>query len=304
MNTQQVSALHNRIALALGCLLGLSVGANPVFAALIAYDGINYATGTSLAAQSGGGSYGFGGPWELGGLGTPQHQVGNLSLSHPTATLGTSGHRGVVLSESPSGFTTARRTLSQQLGTPGTTRYLSIVLQPEGQLGEGDAGGYFGLELVSTGTNLFAGKPSIDEYVLEDIGGSEQYSTGVAAIAGEPILLVLRADFASGNDMFQLYVNPPPGQSEPLTPDAIKADSDVGVVMGVGLFSSGVFSFDEIRVGETFADVTPIPEPSSLWLLGGLLAGLLQATRQPTMKNRVATAYPMLANDSIALNRR
>ncbi|WP_252850838.1 PEP-CTERM sorting domain-containing protein [Aeoliella straminimaris] len=246
----------------------------------MAYEGFDYSTDASLASQSGGGSFGFSQPWTLGGLDLPQHVIGSSSLSHPVAALATSGNHAVVRNVSPSGFTTARRTLGQQLGAAGSQRYLSLLLRPEGQLGAGDSGGYFGLELVSSGTALFVGKPSINEYVLEDIGGTEQYSSGVAAITNEPVLLVLRADFETGNDSFRLYVNPLPGQSEPLVPDAMKADSDVGIVAQIGLFSTGTFSFDEIRIGESFADVTPVPEPGSLMLLCFALVGLLQVTRR------------------------
>jgi hypothetical protein len=36
---------------------------------------------------------------------------------------------------------------------------------------------------------------------------------------------------------------------------------------GLTVYSSGAFSLDEIRLGETFADVVPVPEPSAAWLL-------------------------------------
>lgn len=280
MSIQHLDTHSTLLSFVAGCFVGLCGAASSAPAALVAYDGMNYRAGSVLAGLSGSGSFGFAQPWQLGGIGSPQHQIGPLSLSHPVDALETNGNRGVVLNESPAGFTTARRSLAQQLGTAGSRRYVSLLLRPEGPLGAGDAGGYFGLELVASGTSLFIGKPSMNEYVLEDIGGTEQYSTGVNAMADEPVLLVLRADFASGNDVFRLYVNPTPGQSEPLTPDAVKVDTDVGVVTAVGLFSSGAFSFDEIRIGEKFADVTPIPEPSSLWLLGGLLGGLFQASRR------------------------
>lgn len=49
---------------------------------------------------------------------------------------------------------------------------------------------------------------------------------------------------------------------------------------GSGSAPTGGFSLDEIRVGTTWADVTPIPEPSSLVLLFGAFAALAAACRR------------------------
>jgi hypothetical protein len=122
---------------------------------------------------------------------------------------------------------------------------------------------------------LFTGKPGADaihNYVVEDRGGSLQVASGTAPTPGEAALLVLKAEFAAGNDTFTLYMNPVPGGPEPLS-GTVKSNSDVGLVNGLTFYSTGAFSIDEIRVGETFADVTPTPEPASLALLGlGALA--------------------------------
>jgi hypothetical protein len=73
---------------------------------------------------------------------------------------------------------------------------------------------------------------------------------------------VLKAEFAAGNDRFTLYVNPTPGAPEPGA-GVVKNNSNVGNVAGLTIYSTGAFSIDEFRLGETFADVTPIPEPAS-----------------------------------------
>ena len=73
---------------------------------------------------------------------------------------------------------------------------------------------------------------------------------------------MLKAEFAAGNDQFTLYINPIPGAPEPGT-GVVKNNSDVGTVAGLTIYSTGAFSLDEFRLGETFADVTPIPEPAS-----------------------------------------
>jgi hypothetical protein len=61
----------------------------------------------------------------------------------------------------------------------------------------------------------------------------------------------------------------------------VKTGSDVGPVTGLTIYSTGQFSIDEIRVGTTFADVTPaVPEPSAaLFCSVAAAAASLRRTR-------------------------
>ncbi|MEM7314270.1 MAG: hypothetical protein AAF497_14065 [Planctomycetota bacterium] len=72
--------------------------------------------------------------------------------------------------------------------------------------------------------------------------------------------MVLKSEFENGADTFSLYVNPTPGGPEPVVADAVSFAS-VSNVLGLTLYSTGAFSSDEFRIGETFADVVPVPEP-------------------------------------------
>ena len=102
--------------------------------------------------------------------------------------------------------------------------------------------------------------------MLEDRGGALQISSGVPTVVGETVFLVLKAEFTAGNDQFTLYVNPVPGAPEPGA-GTVKNNSNVGTVAGLTIYSTGAFSIDELRLGETFADVTPVvPEPAT-WLI-------------------------------------
>jgi hypothetical protein len=89
---------------------------------------------------------------------------------------------------------------------------------------------------------------------------------------------VLKAQLVPGNDLFTLYVNPIPGQPEP-SAGILKNDLDLGAVSGLVLYSTGAHSVDEIRWGETFADVVPVPEPAS-WLLMALGASIFAMFRR------------------------
>jgi hypothetical protein len=237
-------------------------------AALLAYDGFNYApAGADLLGNSGG--FGFSTPWRPGGFNASintNYDVQNGSLSF--GGLMTGGGR--VSTNAVTAIAGLTRDLVTPLGAPGTTRYASFLLRPEGQLNAGVFNGFFGVVLEQpVEPELFVGKPgggAINRYVLEDRGGSLQVASTTAPAVGETVFLVLKAQFTAGNDAFTLYINPTPGGPEPGA-GLVKNNSNVGTVAGLTLYSTGAFSIDEFRLGETFADVTPaIPEPAT-WIL-------------------------------------
>ena len=72
-----------------------------------------------------------------------------------------------------------------------------------------------------------------------------------------------------GQDSFTYYVNPVPGETEPET-GIVKNEN----LPGFGRFyiaagNSAGFSIDEIRMGDTFSDVTPADQPRIVVLQAG-----------------------------------
>ncbi len=238
-------------------------------AALIAYEGFDYEpVGGDLSGLNGGS--GFAGSWTPGGFNASisnNYDIQNDSLSF--GALLTSGRSTRTLAVGA--IAGVSRNLADPLGLSNETVYLSFLVQPEGTLHGGAFNGFLGLIFEQGGEpELFVGKPgggAINQYVLEDRGGSRQHSSGLVTEILETALLVVKAEFAAaGNDKFTLYVNPTPGGAEPAS-GTIKNDADAGFVTGLTIYSSGAFRLDEIRLGETFADVTPIPEPGTIALL-------------------------------------
>jgi hypothetical protein len=212
-------------------------------------------TGSPLDTLNGG--TGFSGAW------SPTINGANYTIAAGSlafAPLCTSGGR----MHSPVGHTQMSRQLSASFGSDGTTRFFSFLLRPEGVLNGGDLGGFHGLQLQGDAGALFIGKPGgagggvLSPYVLEEVGGAGQVVSPVAPVIDETALLVVKAEFAAGNDVFTLYVNPTPGSPEPVT-GAVKSDLDLGTSNSLLIYSGGEFSLDEIRVGETFESVTPRP---------------------------------------------
>ncbi|MGH9362269.1 MAG: hypothetical protein ACRD2T_10160, partial [Thermoanaerobaculia bacterium] len=215
--------------------------------------------GADLQGQAGG--TGFAGPWAPGGFNASIHDSYDIAAgSLAFQELAVSGNR---MQSAP---TNAIAGLSRPLAVPiaagdTTTLYFSLLLRPEGALGEGVFNGFFGAYLDGTGaagnSDLFVGKPGsevVGRYVIEDRGGSGQVQSGVAPVVGETVLLVVRADLQPGVEVFTLYVNPEPCQPEPPS-GTVKSDLDLEDVTGLVIYSTGAFSIDELRLGSSFAEV-------------------------------------------------
>lgn len=131
------------------------------------------------------------------------------------------------------------------LGADNTTVYLSFLIQPQGSLNDGVFNGFFGLTLNgSLGNDLFIGKPGagvLEQYVIENRGGAGQIASGTPTITGRTTLLVLKAQFLPGNDVFTLYTNPTPGRPEPAS-NVVKTDLNLGAVSRIGIYSTGAFT--------------------------------------------------------------
>ena len=229
-------------------------------ASLIAYEGFDYTPGTVLDGLNGG--TGFAGAWHPGGFNASLHNnyvVAPGSLSYSSLpTTGNSIATGPV--NSIAGLT---RDLQVPLGVSGTTVYMSFVLQPQGSPNAGAFNGFFGLLFEQPiEPEVFMGKPgggAIGDYVIEDRGGARQYDSNLPVTPGQSTLLVVKADFLSGADVFTLYVNPALSDLEPLT-GITKNDADSGLITGITIYSTGAFALDEIRIGTTWADVIGVQQ--------------------------------------------
>jgi hypothetical protein len=242
--------------LSITALLSVVVLSQPAGATLIAYEGFR----PSFPVYASGGT-GFSGPWVGSGYTT---RLKSLCVTKLEASEG-----GSVAGEPGGGIS---RALLAPLGVTGTTRYISFLIQP---VSFDPVFSFFGLELFGTLGALHVGKPghdATDQYVIEDFGGLNQVVSGVPVVAGRTALLVVKFNFNAANDVITLYVDPTPGRLEPSS-TAVKVNLNLGTVTFISFVSFGATSIiDEIRIGDTYADVVPSgnnqPDPDFLGCLG------------------------------------
>jgi len=279
MKRAKLSAIAGAICAALLC--GHNANAD-----LIAYEGFDYPDGADLSGQFGG--TGFGAAWTA----TSGDTAVAASLQYIDAmgnVLASSGNHGHYTGAG--GTSSPFRDLPIIRGDDGTTSWVSFVGQ---RLGDkiGDPPHY----LRGTNISLFNRTlPASTEQLAIGQGTGRTEDTwsfipdGAAAstvASDDPFdvlsLVVVRIDHLPGNDNAYMFVNPILG----VEPDIANADA---VSLGAFDYSfnsvrpfagntqaangTGEIQLDEIRIGTTYNDVTPVPEPAQLTVLAlGALA--------------------------------
>ncbi|MES2658761.1 MAG: CotH kinase family protein [Verrucomicrobiota bacterium] len=265
----------------LAVIVGLALlGTGPAPAAQLLYEGFNGAVGSgNLPGQAGG--TGWNGAWQAIG-GNADVLAGSMAAgaSAPAGYDGFSSGQKCFL---PNGSRVARnldtsvggpfevagyRNTSGRIGATGKTLYISFLQQPNGttnfyefefhrdNLGDPGRIGGIGNDAGDTHVNLRA--PNGTQTFIAPGNTSVNF-------------YVVRIDFKSGSDDVRVYMNPT-SDIEPETPTLTRlAAADMsfnGISFGAYLNGRTVMH-DEIRMGQTWADVVPAP-PVTTPIVGNL----------------------------------
>ncbi|MEM1211586.1 MAG: PEP-CTERM sorting domain-containing protein [Planctomycetota bacterium] len=256
-------------------------------AELIVYEGFDYSSpvvdGTDIAGLSGGtptGSPGFNGSvWRDGNNGTRAEFVFEETGLAYTDGLGNELIVGGGSTVEPD--------------TGNTSVYFREFDKGSGLLDTGNAV-YFSFltAVVGDGSRVFGLTTSDTNFgfrLFRDAGFWRVQIGGVGVTSTVSTdnfdgLVVGRITMKDGNDDFEIWFNP-----DDISSEAALGTADIQFLDGANTpnfnrfrLEGGNFptdlQFDEIRLGTTFADVVPIPEPGSLALIG--LGGLVIAARR------------------------
>ena len=255
---------------------------------LRAHEPFAAAAGTFLHGQSGG--TGFASAWTVLGFDSNANQFRNASAA-PLAS-GTLLATGNYVVGGYNNFTANRRldvagafanhvvvgSNPAVIGRDGTTLWLAALVRKDSNddvqfaltLANGDdmgnvnnlrvGMGYYGTPSNSGGQrfwSLLINNPGVDNFTF--MPGNVPITIGVAT------LLVVRIQFGV-TDQIDLFVNPPLGGAAPVTPNATRSTTGGANILfrTVAFWSSANQSnaaMDELRLGDTFAAVTPTPAP-------------------------------------------
>ena len=241
-------------------------------AALTVYDGFAYgASSGDLTGKNGG--TGFSGAYTDSGNSTiytttgltygTLETAGGTSLTADGGTATTLNFRGFTAISSGETWISF---LAQRNGAASTTTFAGLSFYNSTGIAAADS--EFSISNAGTGGTwrLFDNNNG---------GATTAVSTGITIASDTSYLLVAKIAWgagAGGTETISLFVNPTLG----LTPVTAQASRDINMATNIDKVriagASGVnYTFDEIRIGDSFVSVTPIPEAStSTALLLGL----------------------------------
>jgi hypothetical protein len=293
-------------------MMVLMIAAGAASADLLAYEGFNVSVG-DLDGQATGpsGSY-FAGTeaWSVSGDSTVdgwEGQTGGLSYGTLITNGGSArGWRGNGSTYNDSGGADAVLAASSPTtNTDHTELYFSALINGDSILAANSIVVGWDHE-TATGNDRIHGFEIRGAGDIWSYGGTgtdddDDSDTGLALAAGDNLIVIRVTDKTAGGntDEYDLWLNPDlsnPGAADYSAPDGFNAGLVVnngdfgfdGFFMNETFDNSGTGSngveqsvlVDELRIGETFADVTPIPEPATMALLGiGGLGVLLKRKR-------------------------
>jgi hypothetical protein len=285
---------HTSYALAASLLL---VTAHSAQGQLVVQESFAYPAGVSLQGLAGGtGWAGSGASWS-----DPSSSTTTASGSLTYGGLETSGG-SVTLSSFPLQFQSTTRNMASALPSTGEF-WVSFLIQrtTAGPFQTDEYGGVtFGGDPFLPGDRVFLGAGPVgllpNDNIQYTIGTSGNPRSDVAPAGGTPavstatVLVAARVRMnPTGAESIAVFVNPSQAAlgnnaSSPTTPN-LTYDTEFTTtsnVFSLQYGNGGGYRIDELRIGGTWADVTPVPEPVSLLAATALGAGLLGLRRRFT----------------------
>jgi hypothetical protein len=283
----------------------------PTFANLLIYEPFDYSTGSAIVGQSD--PYApVGGPsWAAAGTaGTTVHQVASGSLTGPSGFPASVGNSGSLMNADSNEY--ARMSLGSVYGTSATLFYSALIDVPatnglttaNSNVNANNDG------IIAFNNNSGAGtKPNTwaGELVVRLGASANTYNLGIRGSTtaagttyfssdltpGTTYLVVVQfteGATAGTGGLSSMWINPSSatfGAASAPAADGSTAgtysttaanDHTSSLIIGAGIAAGADPNqtlVDEIRVGTTWADVTSVPEPSTLALAGFGLLGLI-----------------------------
>lgn len=262
--------------------LPLSAAVSTLDAQMIAYDGIDYTVGGSVDSATLNGGSGFGGAWDLRINGRPDGTVATSGMTYSDGT-----NDLVTTGLSFSGTSTNQSVDADRFFTsPLSGSFWASWLIESDNVTDAE---HVTMLQDDDNTNFIFVRLTGGQITAETNLGSVTPGVALGTASADTTYFITaqyRSVAGTNNDEFQIWVDSDLGGAAPVTTDTATITMTGGDIGSVDSFrwrvvnagSNGTGLLDEVRVGNSFSDVAPIPEPSAFALLavGGLGLVLLR----------------------------
>lgn len=269
----------------------LTIGAPSAGASVLVYEGFDHTPGESIHGLNQGS--GFQGGWE-DFLGLPD--LGTIRAgSLPSSSVSSTGNSASL------NYGFLRRQVEDIDGAPGTETWSSFLFSLSVSEVASSTIGAFALSPVDgMDSAIWAGVFFNGSEMVFGLGGNidqPKELSSISPVAGETYLLTVSIEWNDGDtpETIRLYLNPPAGTA-PDPGAAIATVTDLNIaapwetgspnpnhiayIATVGILpEGGEVIFDEIRIGDSFADVVSVPEPTTAGLVAIALGALARSRR-------------------------
>ncbi|MBK1834447.1 PEP-CTERM sorting domain-containing protein [Roseibacillus ishigakijimensis] len=256
-----------------------AIGPLSAFGALTLYEGFDYAENSGLSGQSGGSGFAGGGDaWDVGS--SAGSTPGNLTVSAGSLTYGPLLTSGNAASGTRSNDNVAMyRDLAVTMGGDGSEVWMSFLIQATTSTA--------GLSLFgSTEATFFGAINGGYSHRLYSGAGTpmtgNQFNSTATAFDSGTHFMVAQFDMTQTVPVFNVWVDPDSSSlGNGATPTGGSFQSVASGTqdftfdrLRIGMFSNNqTMVLDELRMGDSWVDVSPVPEPATTLLaLGGVAA--------------------------------
>jgi len=249
-------------------LLAVVLCAGMAQAAPFVYEGFDYSEGTDIAGLNGGD--GWSSAWSVD---TPQdtQNITSVGLTYEDAgTAIASSGKALNIVNTADGSAVISRNTSTQFGQDDTTVWFAYLYKAN-SLGSGH-------NFVKLNGNQATaiGRRWAGAFAIDNTG------TGINPVVGETYLLVARYDCKAGDDDVYLWINPSVTEEPTLGSADATLNKNLGtggsVVFDIQGYGDNNIEFDEIRIGDSYADVVPTDIPGNVQASDGEFEDKVQVT--------------------------
>lgn len=260
-----------QLSVLVGCAIAAGSSAAP-----FAYEGFDYDAGAALHGKTGGSGWSI--PWQAT---TGTNSISAPGLSHPNALPIT----GAALTTNASA---ALRYFAADIN-PGATEFWVSVLMRREAAASGGAFRFVGPTGAETTFAALVGFGSANTPVtLAEVFGSNIGATTVASETvgvGSTNLYVMHIVPLGATYRVDLILNPTLGDTEVDASLTLPNSTPLRGLVLTGVPGAANFGFDEVRFGDTLADVAFIPAPPVAWFATAALAfGAARCRRRPCLQ--------------------